>query len=307
VAIVKRAVPFGVNRRFAMAGVKIVALGVLLSILLAQKTTADPIDQPAADAFVNLGAGPYPEASALTTGNPQPWYDSPAVVNLFGGTPNAQQQASFDTVVLQRVERTFQLSGVPVNLTDDPSVSAAHTLSLVSDASSKTIGNAIGMTDLGANGFSFIDRIAPMASSVDQLEWIVAHNIAHELMLAFGVGENYDQSGNYIDARNASFAMMTSSNAGFSTAAAEALRSSLATAGLPSIAAESLLSTTSTNPEPILPFAIGEPQTVAEPSTVAFWVLASASLIASGRFPLRRHGARVDQRQAVRTASSSVG
>jgi hypothetical protein len=306
VAIVKRAVPFGVNRRFAMAGVKIFALGVLMSILLAQKAQADPIEHPAADAFVNLGAGTFPAASALTTGSPQPWYDSSAIVNLFGGTPTAQQ-ADFDNVVIQRVQRTFQLSGVSVTLTDDPSVSAAHTLSLVSDASSKTLGNAIGMTDLGANGFSFIDQIAPRAKSVDQLEWIVAHNIAHELMLAFGVGENYDQSGNFIDARNASFGMMTSPQAGFSSAAAQALRSALATADIPSIAAESLLATTSTNPVSGAQFTLSDPQTVPEPTTVAFWVLASASLVVSRRFSSRSRGALVDQRQAVRTASSSVG
>ena len=45
------------------------------------------------------------------------------------------------------------------------------------------------MTQVGGNGFSFIDQIAPSAHSLDQLEWIVAHNISHELMLAFGVPE----------------------------------------------------------------------------------------------------------------------
>jgi hypothetical protein len=276
-----------------MAGVKIFAVGVLMSILLAQMATADPIDQPAVDAFVNLGAGAYPEASALTTGNPQPWYDSSAIVNLFGGTPTAQQQANFDSVVLQRVQQTFQSSGVPVTLTDNPNVSAAHTLSLVSNASSNSLSSAIGMTDLGANGFSFIDKIAPQAKSVDQLEWIVAHNISHELMLAFGVGENYDQSGNYIDARNASFAMMTSPHAGFSSAAAQALRSALATASPPSPATQSLLARSSTNPAPSMHFTLSDPQTVPEPTTVAFWVLASASLVVSRRFPSRSRGALV--------------
>ena len=64
------------------------------------------------------------------------------------------------------------------------------------------------MTHMGGSGFSFIDQEAKSAQSLDQLEWIVAHNVSHELMLAFGVGENYDQTGNYIDARNANWSMM---------------------------------------------------------------------------------------------------
>ena len=43
------------------------------------------------------------------------------------------------------------------------------------------------MTQIGASGFSFIDQEAKSAQSLDQLEWIVAHNISHELMLSFGV------------------------------------------------------------------------------------------------------------------------
>jgi hypothetical protein len=73
VVIVMRAVTVGKNRRFAMAGLRTLTLGVLVSIILAQGAEGDPTSQPAVDAFVNLGAGPYPEASALTTGSPQPW------------------------------------------------------------------------------------------------------------------------------------------------------------------------------------------------------------------------------------------
>ena len=124
---------------------------------------------------------------------------------------------------MQRVEQTFQLSGVSVNLTSDPSVPAAHTLSLVSNTTSNTNPGVIGMTQVGGSGFSFIDQQAKSAGSLDQLEWIAAHNISHELMLAFGVGEKYDQTGNFIDARNATWAMMTSPDATFSQAAAQAL------------------------------------------------------------------------------------
>ena len=181
------------------------------------------------DAFINLGNGPYPLASTITTGGAQPWYDSPQITSLFGGQPTAQQIQSFDNAILQRVQQTFSQSGVSVTLTDNPAVPALHTLSLVSNTQSASLSDAIGMTQVGASGFSFIDKIAPSAQSVDQLEWIVAHNISHELMLAFGVPENYDQSGNYIDSKVASWSMMVSPTSTFSPAAAQALAQALAT------------------------------------------------------------------------------
>jgi hypothetical protein len=92
-----------------------------------------------ADAFLNLGSGPYPQASSLTAGNAQPWYDSPQVDKLFGGVPTAQQQSDFSNAILQRVEQTFQLAGVPVNLTTNPNAPAAHTLSVVSNTTNPTI------------------------------------------------------------------------------------------------------------------------------------------------------------------------
>jgi hypothetical protein len=177
------------------------------------------------DAAINFGSGPFPNSGTLTTGNGQAWYLSPAVDKLFGGVPTAAQQSAFDSTVLQRVQQTFSLSGVPVTLTDDPNAQAAHTLSVVSGTTNPTLPNAIGMTYLGGNGFHFIDNSATAAQSVDQLEWIVAHNISHELMLAFNVPENYDQTGNFIDARNATFSMMTNPNATFSPAAVNALLS----------------------------------------------------------------------------------
>ena len=78
---------------------------------------------------------------------------------------------------------------------------------------------AIGETDIGRNGFSFINQIAQSAQNVDQLEWIVAHNVSHELMLAFGVPEVHDQTGNYIDSTKANLAMMLSPTATFSQGA----------------------------------------------------------------------------------------
>ena len=124
-----------------------------------------------------------------------PWYSSSQIGSFFGGQPTAQQIQSFDNTVLQRVQQTFSQSGLAVSLTANPNVAAAHTISLVSNTSSASLSDAIGMTQVGKNGFSFIDHITPSSQSLDQLQWIVAHNIAHELMLALGVTENYDQTG----------------------------------------------------------------------------------------------------------------
>src|SRR5262249_4542195 len=145
--------------------------------------------------------GPYPNAGLITTGGAQPWYNSSQISSFFGGQPTPQQVQSFDSTVLARVQQTFAQSGVPISLTSDPSVPALHTISLVSNTASATLPSAIGMTQVGTNGFSFIDQIAKSAQSLDQLGWIAAHNISHELMLALGVPENYDQTGSYVDSK----------------------------------------------------------------------------------------------------------
>jgi hypothetical protein len=161
-------------------------------------TTTSTAAGPTYDGLVNLGAGPYPAAASLTTGNPQPWYTSPVVTQLFGGTPSAQQQADFTSAVLQRVEQTYQMSGLPVTLTGDPSLPAHHTLSVVSGLSYGPNADAVGITYQGGDGLSFIDKFGA-AGSVDELEWAVAHNVAHELMHAFG-GDHHDTTGTYLDA-----------------------------------------------------------------------------------------------------------
>ena len=166
----------------------------------------------------------YPDASRITTGIAQPWYDSAQVASVFGGQPTAQQQQSFDAAIIQRVEQTFSLSGITLNLTDNPNVPAPIPSAWSRRPAARPSPGAIGTTEIGGNGFSFIDPIAQYAQSVNQLEWMVAHNISHELMLAFGVGENYDTTGNYIDARNANWSMITSPTATFSAVAAAAPR-----------------------------------------------------------------------------------
>ncbi len=219
-------------------------------------TPATPL---VADANLNLGSGPYPLESTITTGNAQPWYNSSQIASFFGGQPSAQQVASFDNVVMQQVAQTFQQSGVPIALTLNSTDPAAHTLSLVSNTTSNTTPGVIGMTQIGASGFSFIDQEAQFAQTLNQLEWIVAHNISHELMLAFGVGENYDQTGNYIDARNANWAMMVDPNATFSQAAAQALQAALS-------------SSNTTGTTGVQDAQVIGPQPVPEPTTVACWL-----------------------------------
>ena len=184
-----------------------------------------PSSTPVYDASINFGGGSFLNAGSLTSGGAQAWYDSPKIAGLFGGQPSARQIASFDDTVLRRVEQTFALSGVPVSLTDNPTAQAAHTLSVVSNTVNSAIPNAIGMTNIGGNGFHFIDNSAPYARSVDQLEWIVAHNVAHELMLAFGVPEVHDQSGQFIDSTTGSISMFLNPNATFSAGAAQDLLS----------------------------------------------------------------------------------
>ncbi len=173
----------------------------------------------------------------------------------------------------QRVEQTFSQSGVSVTLTDNPNVSALHTLSLVSNTASASLSSAIGMTQVGASGFSFIDKIAPSAQSVDQLEWIVAHNISHELMLAFGVPENYDQTGTYVDSKVASWSMMVSPSSTFSPAAAAAITQALASQNT-AVSASRL--------------GAQEFGTVPEPTTMAIWALAGAAALFTQRVRARK-------------------
>ena len=249
-----------------MAGWRILVLGVILSIAAARTAGADPLVSPTSvNAFINLGSSPYPDQNQITTGNAQPWYDSTQVASLFGGQPSVQQQQSFDAAVFQRVEQTFSLSGIPITLTDNPSVSAAHELSVVSNTSSLAFPGAIGTTAIGGNGFSFIDTIAQSAQTVDQFEWIVAHNVAHELMLAIGVGENYDQSGSFIDSTRANWVMMTNPSSTFSPAAAAAIRAAISPSDSDRII--------QTAPQIVLPMA------TPEPTTWALWGLAAAAVL----------------------------
>jgi hypothetical protein len=252
----------------------------LVAAAASTPTPAPPASQPStgvANAFINFGSGPYPDAGFIASGNPQAWYTSPQVAALFGGTPTAAQQAAFTGTVLQLTEQAFSQSGVSVNLTTNPTAAAAHTLSVVSNSSSIPYPTSIGTTTVGGSGFSFIDREAQVSSSVGQLEQILAHNLAHELMLAFGVPEKFDQTGNYLDATNANWAMMISPTSTFSPAAAQAINQALQAANS-SAASSSLAQYVS-------------PQAAPEPATILGWGLGLLALVAGRRLRGRRHPA----------------
>ncbi|GAC1474732.1 MAG: hypothetical protein NVSMB9_25670 [Isosphaeraceae bacterium] len=196
---------------------------------IAHAQTIPSSHSPAPDAFINFGNGPNAQAADLTTGPIQPWFSSPSVTQVFGGTPNPQQQADFTGSVLKDIEKTFQLNGINLNLTQDPNAHAAHTLSVVSGATYPQNSNAIGITDVGGNGFGFIDKLG-YAKSVDQLEWAVAHNVSHELMHAFGVAVHHDQSGSYLDSATANWSMLTDPNSKFGPEATQEMTRELAQA-----------------------------------------------------------------------------
>lgn len=228
-----------------------------------------------ADAFINFGTSSFPEANILTTGSPQPWYTSQSVRDAFhGATPTPDQQTQFTNEVLADVRHTFNLAGLDPKLTTDPTVQVSHTLSVVSGASYGPNGNAIGITDVGRNGFGFIDKL-DYATNPDQLAWAVAHNVSHELMHAFGIGNHPDTTGNYIDAATASWDLLTKSDTTFSPAAV-ALLSKTNFSGVSSPSALGKETLAIDGAQEIM-------ATVPEPTTVAAW-----SLVAAGALMYRR-------------------
>ena len=229
---------------------------------------------PAADAYLNFGGSSYLESSMLTTGTIQPWYTSPSVTKFFGGaSPNTQQQASFENQVLQDVQQTFASSNLFPKLTLDPNAPANHTISIISGASYGPNPNAIGITDVGHNGFDFIDKFSA-ASSLTDLETAVAKNVSHELMHAFGVGIHPDQTGNYIDAGTASWSLLTNPNSMFSPAAASLIA---ATGFGQNVSSSSTSAQLIDGQQEILAAP------VPEPATVTIWVVGLAGIAAFGR------------------------
>ena len=237
------------------------------------------------DAFINMTTGPFPASGALSTGNAQPWYDSPSVIQAFGGVPNAQQQSSFEQSVLQDVQHTYQISGMNPTLTMDPNAPALHTLSVVSGVTDPSNPNEIGLTNVGGNGLSFIDKLS-YASNPTDLAWAVAHNISHELMHAFGVGYHPD-GGNFVDAPSATWSTLTDPNAQFGPQATQLLLSSqygtLSSATASSVAGGEVLNPGGTVSD-------GEEMVATpEPATMAMWALGALG----GMMMLRRRAARL--------------
>jgi hypothetical protein len=230
------------------------------------------------DVYLNFGTSPYAEESALTSGSAQPWYTSPSYTKFFNGAaPSAADEQKFINDVKQDVQTTLEASGLKnnnevfltTNLADG--AAARHAMSIVSNTSYAPNPNAIGITDVGANGFSFIDKLS-YASSVSELEWAVAHNLSHEIMHAFGVGYHPDETGAYLDAATATWSLLTNPGATLSPAALQAiLDKNIGRNGSVSgsIGSEGLM--IDGDQEILAP--------VPEPSTIAFWSLAATALL----------------------------
>jgi hypothetical protein len=235
------------------------------------------------DAYINMGAGPYPLAERLTVGGGSSWASSPSVIQAFGGPPSPEQQWAFSQTVLQYVQQTFRNSGMEIRVTTDPGVAARHTMSVVSGAYYGGNPEAIGITEVGGSGFSFIDKLS-YAKSSDELAWALAHNISHELMHALGVCHHPDQTGEYLDAATASWEMLRDPNTRFSPEAVELMLA--ARAGLVAdrgALGAGMLAPPATEGDQVLAAP------VPEPSTIAIWAVSVLAVgLASHRRLVRR-------------------
>ena len=278
-----------------MFTVRAMAWGVLVCIALPSVGRADPLmsgswtvysgpqaaaqilnnsGSQVADAYINFSGANLSEASVLTTGTAQPWYLSPAVSQAYGHTPSASEQASFASQVLADVNTTYALAGLSPNITIDPTVPANHEISVVSGLSYSGNAKAIGITDVGHDGFGFIDKLQ-YANSPGELAWAVAHNVAHELMHAFGVAVHADQTGQYIDTASATWGLLTNPNATFSPAATNLIA---ATNFSPSA-----LPTTVPGQTGLQIDGGQEVMAVPEPTTVAAWSIVVLGALFRGR------------------------
>lgn len=199
------------------------------SVTFPPVSTPNPTTQY--DAFINFGTAPYLDQALLTTGTAQSWTNSPALFNAFGRTPSATELNNFSQNVLAKVESTYANSGLSIRATTDPNASAAHTLSVVSGLSASTSADAVGVTKVGYNGFSFIDKLG-YANSPDQLEWAVAHNVAHELMHSFGGSHHTTVEGNNLDASRSDWAIMVDPNTKFSAESVAEMTKNIREGGL---------------------------------------------------------------------------
>ncbi|WP_435005893.1 hypothetical protein P12x_003642 [Tundrisphaera lichenicola] len=226
-----------------------------------------------ADAYINFGNSTFADASTLTTGNPQSFLNSPVFSQFYGpGGPTSQDVANFESQVVSTVQKTYNDAGLPIHLTTDPNAPAAHTLSVVSNASNPDNPGAIGITTVGGNGYTFLDKFG-YASNPSQLATAVGHNVAHELMHAFGLANHPETGGPYVDAATATFTSLADPNTTFSPAAASLLSTLDFQSTGESISSGSQIID---GAQTLVPDASPVP----EPSTVAIWALAGITVIA---------------------------
>lgn len=176
------------------------------------------------DAFLNFSEGPYPAAHTLAEGSPTSWYESPVVTEILGRTPNESEKEQFKSDILTKVEQSFQKSGLDIDLSADAGP-ASHTLSVVSGATAVDNPEAIGIADIGGDGFTFLDNFNPdFIDTFGELKTAVANNISHELMHAFGV-DFHDEAGDTIDSGRIAWNNLTSDDLSFSQDAVSLLES----------------------------------------------------------------------------------
>ena len=234
----------------------------------------DSVISPPADAYLNFSDGPFPASQSLTVGTPVSWLNSPVITEVFGRTPSEQEQKGLEAAVLAKVERAFRSSGVDVDLTTDPG-SASHTLSVVSGALAKDNPAAIGIADIGGDGFTFIDNFnSPAIDSVDDLETALAKNISHELMHAFGV-DYHDETGEHVDSGTIRWDLLTNNDLSFSEEAVNLLSS----ADFQKRWDDLLLS----GQQQIDPLGTDGAHATPEPATLAMWAMTVSGLVWSGR------------------------
>ena len=250
------------------------------SVTLPPVATPNPTTQY--DAFINFGTAPYADQALLTTGTAQSWTSSPSLLNAFGYTPSASELNDFSQGVLAKVQSTFADSGLSIRATTDPTASSAHMLSVVSGLSASTSTDAVGVTRVGSNGFDFIDKLG-YANSPDQLEWAVAHNVAHELMHAFGGSHHTTAEGTNLDAARSDWSILVDPNTKFSSASVAEMTQNIRNGGLVAkygIRAENLGfdvdgQELATHPVP-------------EPATIALWgMIAGVAVLARRRINRR--------------------
>ncbi len=188
---------------------------------------APPVNPPptTVDALLNFDEGPYPAAERLISGDPGPWHESEVVHSILGRVPSAEERSSFQEDVLEMVEENFESGGLEISLSDS-STSAAHTISIVSGAVASSSENAIGIADIGGDGFTLIDAFDPSAiGDFDALKTAVANNVSHELMHAFGVADHFHDTGGDLDAGLLDWEYLVDDNTSFSDEAIAELAS----------------------------------------------------------------------------------